>query len=73
MVVATSNPDPFRDGYPQSSAFDLDPGLDVSESLDDADRAASNEHRVAPEQQGQHGSTDDDPRDDVDDADAAHA
>ena len=49
MVIATSRSDPFNEGYPPSSEADLDPGPDLSESLDDADRSASDEHRVAPE------------------------
>lgn len=49
MVVSTSRPDPYDEGYPRSSAADLDPGPDLSESLDDADRVASDEHRVVPD------------------------
>jgi hypothetical protein len=49
MVVATSLPDPYDEGYPRSSEADLDPGPDLSGSLDDADLVASDEHRVAQE------------------------
>jgi hypothetical protein len=38
MVVPTSGPDSYNEGYPRSSDADLDPGPDVRESLDDADR-----------------------------------
>jgi len=68
-VVAASRPDPFDEGYPRSSVADLDPGPEVSESLDEADLVASDEHRVVPEHQRQDESADDDdPFDDVDDA-----
>jgi hypothetical protein len=46
MVVATSWPDPYDEGYPRSSQADLDP---PNGSLDDADLVASDEHRVVPE------------------------
>ncbi len=49
MVDATSWPDPHDEGYPRSSEADLDPGPDLSGSLDDADLVASDEHRVVPE------------------------
>jgi hypothetical protein len=49
MTGATQPPDPLAEGYPRSTAADLDPGLDLSQSLEEADRAASNEHRVMPE------------------------
>jgi hypothetical protein len=49
MVAVTFTPDPSDEGYPRSSKADLDPGPDVSESLDDADRVASHEHRVVLE------------------------
>jgi hypothetical protein len=48
MVLSTSRLDPYDEGYPRSSEADLDPGTDFSESLDDADRVASDEHRVVP-------------------------
>jgi hypothetical protein len=48
MVVATSWPDQYDEGYPRSSEADLDPGPDLSGSLDDADLVASDEHRVVP-------------------------
>jgi hypothetical protein len=51
MVISTarraSKTDPYDEGYPPSSEADLDPGPDPSESLDYADRLASDEHRVA--------------------------
>lgn len=69
MVVAASRPDPLDEGYPRSSVADLDPGPEVSESLDEADLVASDEHRVVPDHQRQGESADDDdPFDDVDDA-----
>ncbi len=46
MVVPTSRSDSHDEGYPRSSAADLDPGPDLNESLDYADRLASDEHRV---------------------------
>jgi hypothetical protein len=49
MVGATLPPDPLDEGYPRSAAADLDPGPDLRESLEEADRAASEEHRVMPE------------------------
>jgi hypothetical protein len=49
MVVATAWPDPYDEGYPRSSEADLDPGPDLSGSLDDADLVASDEHRFVPE------------------------
>ncbi len=57
MVAATFRPDPSDEGYPRSSKADLDPGPDVSESLDDADRVASDEHRVVLEGRRPDGST----------------
>lgn len=77
MVVATSRPDPYDAGYPRSSQADLDPHPDLSESLDDADRVASDEHRVVPEGRRHDGPTDDEDRfgdaDAVDDAEFEHA
>lgn len=73
MVAATSKPDPYDEGYPRSSEADLDPGPDLSESLDDADRAASDEQRVVPEDRRPDGSTDDEDRsEDADDAESRH-
>ena len=46
MVFSTSKLDPYDEGYPRSSEADLDPGPDRSESLEEADRVASDEHRV---------------------------
>jgi hypothetical protein len=51
VIGANSPLDPLDEGYPRSAAADLDPGLDLSESLDDADRAASDEHRVTEHRQ----------------------
>jgi hypothetical protein len=67
MVVSTSRPDPYDEGYPRSSAADLDPGPDLSESLDDADRVASDEHRVVPDGRRLGQLTDDGDADDVGD------
>ena len=72
MVEATSRPDPSDEGYPRSSKADLDPGPDVSESLDDADRVASDEHRVVLDGRRPDGSTaDEDDLADADDSDRA--
>jgi hypothetical protein len=75
MVVATSRPDPYDEGYPRSSQADLDPGPDPSESLDDADRVASDEHRVVLGGRRPDRSTDGEDLfdgDDVDDAESRH-
>jgi hypothetical protein len=76
MVVSTSGPDPYNEGYPRSSEADLDPGPDLSESLEDADRVTSDEHRVVPERRRPGGAANDEDRfddaDDVDDADSLH-
>ena len=73
MVAATSKPDPYDEGYPRSSEADLDPGPDVSESLDDADRVASDEQRVGPQGPRPDGSTDaEDQFEDADDAESPH-
>ena len=76
MVVPTSGPDSYNEGYPRSSDADLDPGPDVRESLDDADRVASDEHRVVAEHRRPGGATNDedgfDDADDVDDAESRH-
>ncbi len=67
-MTATSTPDPFDEGYPPSSARDLDPGPDLSQSLDEADRQAGDEHRVV----GRDWREDDDGRfGDGDDAEVA--
>lgn len=58
MVAATSQPNPYDEGYPRSSEATLDPGPDLSESLEDADRVASEEHRVAPAGRREGESTD---------------
>jgi len=67
MVVATSSIDPHDEGYPRSSEADLDPGPDVSETLDEADLLASDEHRVVPEHQRHDGGDSEDRFDDADD------
>lgn len=54
-MVDAPPPDSDDEGYPRSSEADLDPGPDLSESLADADLAASDEHRVAPERRRQDG------------------
>lgn len=69
MVAATSKPDPYDEGYPRSSEADLDPGPDLSESLDDADRAASDEQRVVPKDRRPDRSTDDE---DAEEAESRH-
>jgi len=70
VVVATSGADPYGEGYPRSSDADLDPGPGVSESLDDADVVASDEHRVVAER-GRHRPTDAEDRfEDEDDAES---
>ena len=73
MVVATSSIDPHDEGYPPSSEVDLDPGPDVSETLDEADLLASDEHRVVPEHQRHDGSDSEDRFDDADDVDDAES
>ena len=74
MVAATFTPDPSDAGYPRSSKADLDPGPDVSESLDDADRVASDEHRVVLEGRRPDGATAaEDDLDDADDGDRAES
>lgn len=40
---------PYDEGYPPSGKADLDPGPGLSESLDEADREVSDEHRTRPE------------------------
>jgi hypothetical protein len=72
-MVVTSDPDPL-DGYPRSSDADLDPGPDSSESFDDADRMASDEHRVVPEHRRHDEPTDnDDGFEDADDVESAES
>ncbi len=67
---------PFDEGYPPSSEADLDPGPDLTESLDDADRDARAEHHFAPEGRRPDGSIEDEERfedaDRVDDANSHH-
>ena len=67
---------PFNEGYPPSSEADLDPGADVTESLEDADRDARSEHRFAPEGRRPDGAIEDEERfedaDRVDDANSHH-
>jgi len=75
MDIYPSRPEPYKEGYPRSSEADLDPGPDRSESLDDADRAACDEHRVVPERR-RPGAVNDEDRsdyaDDLDDAESRH-
>ena len=74
MVAATFTPDPSDEGYPRSSKADLDPGPDVSESLDDADRVASEEHRVVLKGRRQGGSrADEDDLENADDGDSTES
>lgn len=61
MAAATSTVRPYDAGYPRSSEADLDPGSDVTGSLEDADREAGDEQRVAPEGRGPDSSVEDDP------------
>ena len=76
MDIYPSRPEPYKEGYPRSSEADLDPGPDRSESLDDADRAASDEHRVVPERRQPGGAANYEDRfedaDDLDDAESRH-
>jgi hypothetical protein len=72
VVVATSTTDPFAGGYPRSSDADLNPGPDRSGSLDDADRLAVDEHRVALDGRQTDGEGIWADADDVDDAEARH-
>lgn len=53
---------PFDEGYPLSSEADLDPGPDLGESLDEADREAGNEQRSVPEGPRPDGSIEDEER-----------
>jgi hypothetical protein len=74
MVTVTSMPDPSDEGYPLSTKADLDPGPDLNESLDDADRMASDEHRVVPKGQRPDASTADEDRlEDAEDGDNAES
>jgi hypothetical protein len=52
----------FDEGYPLSSEGDLDPGPDLGESLDEADREAGNEQRYVPEGSRPDGSIEDEDR-----------
>ena len=54
--------EPFDEGYPASRKADLDPGPDLAESLEDADRQASDEHRFAPERRRPDFSNEDEER-----------
>jgi hypothetical protein len=72
MVVSPSRPDPYDEGYPPSIAADLDPGPDLSESLDYADRVARDEHRVVMGGRQVDWLTDDDRYEDVDDSEPRH-
>jgi hypothetical protein len=72
MVVPSSRPDPYDEGYPPSNAADLDPGPDPSESLDYADRVAGDEHRVVMEGRQPDRLTDDDRYEDVDGSESRH-
>jgi hypothetical protein len=76
MADAASKADSDDEGYPQSSEADLDPGPDLSESLGDADRAAGDEHRAAPEGRRPDESIEDEERfedaDGVDDEESRH-
>jgi hypothetical protein len=51
------------EGYPLSSEADLDPGPDLRQSLDEADREAGNEQRFVPEGRRPYGSIEDEDRD----------
>lgn len=69
--------DQYDEGYPESAAEDLDPGDDVVESLDDADRELSAAHTVEPEGRRPEGAVQDEDRledahdaDEVDDAES---
>ena len=66
----------FDAGYPASSPADLDPGPELAESLEDADRDAGDEHRFTPEGRRPDSSIEDEERfedaDQVDDADSRH-
>ncbi len=73
MVAATSKPDLYNEGYPRSSEADLDPGPDRSESLEEADRVARDEHRVVLVGRRPGGSTHDKNRfEDADDVESQH-
>lgn len=72
MVVATSRADPYGEGYPRSSDADLDPGPGLSESLDDADLVASDEHRVGAERRRHEPTAAEDRFEDGDDAESGH-
>jgi len=76
MAVVRPRIDDYDDGYPGSADADLDPGPNLTESLDAADRATGQEHRVAPSGQRPDGSIEDEERfedaDEVDDAESLH-
>jgi hypothetical protein len=69
MADATSIAGPYDEGYPRSSEADLDPDPGLSASLDEADRAAGDEHRVGPEGRRPDESIE---ADGVDDAESRH-
>lgn len=72
MFASRSETDSYNEGYPRSSDADLDPGPDVRETLDHADRVASNEHRVVDERRRVDDPTNsEDQFEDVDDIDDA--
>jgi len=66
----------YDEGYPPSAEADLDPGLGLSESLEEADREVGDEHRTSPEGRRPDGSIEDEDRfddaDRVDDAEFRH-
>ena len=76
MAEATSMAGPYDEGYPRSSEADLDSDPGLSESLDEADREAGDEHRVALEGRRPDGSVEDEERfedaDGIDDAESHH-
>jgi hypothetical protein len=53
---------PFDEGYPASRRADLDPGPDLTESLEEADRDAGDEHRFAPDRRRPDASIEDEER-----------
>jgi hypothetical protein len=76
MADVRSTVGDYNEGYPRSSESDLDPGPDLTQTLDEADRAASEEQRFAPEGRRPDGSIEDEERfedaDEVDDAESRH-
>lgn len=59
MAAVKSGTSEDDEGYPPSSAADLDPGPDTSESLEEADRESRAEQRVSPEGRGPDASSED--------------